>query len=97
MNDVSLRDLMETKFNNLDRRIDELKRAIEKMAENTVAVERFNSTYHKVAKLEQAVKDLDDRLDKSEGFISIWRYIGATVITILVALIIGWLSGRLNL
>jgi len=97
MNDVSLRDLMETKFNHLDTRIQELKSAIEKLAEGTVTAERFESTYHKVSKLEQAVDDLDNRLDKAEGYIGIWRYLGAAAVTVIVTILIAWLSGRLGL
>lgn len=95
MEDVSLKELMETRFQALERRIDELTRAIERLAEGTVSAERFESAYHKVSKLEQAVADLDNRLGKAEGYIGAWRYIGATVITIVTALAIAWLSSHL--
>lgn len=96
MNDISLRDLMEEKFQALDMRLSELKRAIERLAENTVSVERFESAYHKVGRLEKAVEDLDDRIAKAEGYIGIWRYIGAGLMTVILAILIAWLSGTLG-
>jgi hypothetical protein len=96
MNEVSLRDLMEEKFQALDIRLSELKRAIERLAENTVSVERFESTYHKVGRLERAVEDLDERISKTEGYIGIWRYIGAGIMTVILAILIAWLSGTLG-
>jgi len=94
-NNITLKELMEEKFRALDARLYELKLAVDRLAENTVAVDRFESTTHKVVQLQQMTNDIDDRLVRVEGYIGVWRYIGAGLMTIVLALLIAWLSGRL--
>ena len=94
--EVSLRELMEEKFKSLERRVAELTRAIETLAAATVSKERFDSTYNRVIKLEQALSDMDNRLDKAESYIGIWRYLGAAIVTVITALVIAWLAGRMG-
>ena len=94
-NNITLKELMEEKFRALDARIYELKLSIDRLAQNTVAIDRFESQYRKVGELHEAIKNLDTRLDKAESYIGIWRYIGAGIVTIILALIIAYLSGRL--
>lgn len=104
MNEVTLKEFLEEKFKHQDgridgtnRRLDQLAMAIEKLAENMVSVNRFESTYHRVGELQQAIRDLDERMDKAEGYIGVWRYIGAGVMTVVMAILIAWLSGTLGL
>lgn len=103
MNEVTLREFLEEKFRHQDtridgtnRRLDQLTVAIEKMAESTVTIKKFESTYHRVGKLQQAISDLDDRVAKTEGYIGIWRYIGAGIMTVILTILIAWLSGALG-
>lgn len=96
MTDVSLRDLFEEKFNHLDRRISELKDAIEKLAGNTVPLERFETSCKRIRTLEIDAKDMDTRLDKVESYIGVWRYIGSAIVFILLAIIVAWLKNQLG-
>lgn len=103
MNDVSLREYLEEKFKHQDgridgtnRRLDQLTDAIVKLTESTVTLKKFESTYHRVGELQQMLHDVDNRVDKVEGYIGTWRYIGAAVVTVIVAIVIAWLKGALG-
>lgn len=104
MNEVTLKEFLEEKFRHQEsrleatnRRLDQLTMAIEKLAETTVSIKKFESTCHRVGELQQAIRDMDQRLDKAENYIGIWRYLGAGAVTVILAILIAWLKVSLGL
>jgi methyltransferase-like protein len=103
MNEITLKEFLEEKFKHQDqridgtnRRLDHLTLVIEKLTETTVTIKKFDSAYHQISELRKNLDTTDNRITVLEGFINIWRYIGAALTTILLAIIIAWLSGRLG-
>jgi chaperonin cofactor prefoldin len=92
----ALRELMEVKFKHLEKRIDDLRQAIEKMAETSIKTYQFESTVRKVDELRQMTKTLDDRIDDAESYIKIYRYVGMLLVSVVLAIVIAWLKGVLG-
>lgn len=92
----ALHELMEVKFKHLEKRIDDLKQAIEKMAEGSVKAYQFESTVRKVDELRQMAKTLDDRVDSVEGYVTVYRYVGMLLVSVILAIVIAWLKGILG-
>ncbi len=101
--DIGLRELMQIKFAHMETRFDDMKRTFEKAMEVTARADRVESVMLKVRELQVTFKHTDTRLDdierrqnEAEGQNKIYRYIGGLVITIVMALVIAWLGGRLS-
>lgn len=104
--EVTLRDLVETRFAHIeslfntlqdrwDRKTDEIVSALEKLSIDTVKQDRFDSSLHKIEKLQVQVENLEDelqaqdkRLSNQEGYVKIWRWILGLMTMILVPIIL---------
>jgi len=52
MSEISLKELMEARFREIDRRLDELFRAVEKLAESAIQADQFKVMKIRVEKLD---------------------------------------------
>lgn len=93
----ALRELMEVKFAHLEQQIQQLRQAVERLAEGTVRAERFESALLKIRELERMIGSLDDRLNRAETNIQAYRYIGGLIVGVMVALVVAWLKDQLGI
>lgn len=92
-NDVTLKELMEDKFQRLDKQLLEIKQALNHLSQNMVHKDRFESKMHSVKELRAQVAQQDERIDDVEHFQSVLKYVGGVLVSIGVALVIAKLSG----
>ena len=92
-NDVTLRELMEEKFQSLDKQLADIRESLDYLSQNMVHQKRFDSKMHDVEKLEAMVGTQDKRIVRVEHFQSILKYVGGLAVMILMAVAIAWLTG----
>ena len=92
-NDVPLRDFVEGRFQVVENQLGEIKDALNFLSSNMVRKDRFESKMHTVKELRAMVDSQDERIDGVEHFQSVLKYVGGLVVTILVAVVIAWVTG----
>ena len=99
-NDVSLRDFVERRFEEVERQLGEIKDALNSLSSNMVRTDRFESKVHDIEELQAAMKEQDTRDDGQdkriagvEGFQTILKYVGGLIVLIIVAVVTTWATG----
>ncbi len=95
--EVTLREFIEQRFDFFERRIEVLGEAVERLTVEMVTRERLDELADDMAKHYERAEELEERLVGVEGFARVARYVGALVVTIVMAIGIDWLKGELGL
>lgn len=92
-----LHDLMETKFNHIQERLQDVKSALEKLSLSAITEQAYQEQIRRMEGIARRQDEQEKRLDRLEGPMRIIKIVGTVVGAIIVAVLVALATGKAHI